>query len=212
MNKRGEIKWSLEHGSFIMEELNDEDRHCLYDSVVGLLSPSEAKYIMVATVNNLQYSFTRNKLKLIEILLERVQMFLQGQRKVRKEPVYALIIGDWETNRKLETQIAMKCRESRREGTGYIVTDLVIMNLIFTSSWLNPGIQTADVVTGITTAMVARKNKYAGPYWEKVIGSFHRSDEGVINGYGLVLFPEWLKARYDILKGYESVRPGLFDS
>jgi non-canonical (house-cleaning) NTP pyrophosphatase len=63
------------------------------------------------------------------------------------------------------------------------------MNLLTTESHLNPVLQVADLVVGITTGMCTPQRNYALQYWEIVKHNFHRNQNGEVMGCGLKVFP-----------------------
>lgn len=90
------------------------------------------------------------------------------------------------------------------------------MNLLTTESHLNPALQLADLIVGITTGMCTPRRNYALPYWDIVKRNLHCNQHGEVVGCGLkvfpkeiigeiisVLFPEVTEEREDISKSYE---------
>jgi hypothetical protein len=90
------------------------------------------------------------------------------------------------------------------------------MNLLTTESHLNPSLQVADLVVGITTGMCTPQRKYALQYWDIVKRDFRRNQNGKVMGCGLkvspneiigeihtTLFPEEVLEAGDFEKGYE---------
>ena len=63
------------------------------------------------------------------------------------------------------------------------------MNLLTTESRLNPFLQLADLVVGITTRMCTPRRKYALRYWDIVKCNFHRNQNDKVMGCGLKVFP-----------------------
>jgi hypothetical protein len=90
------------------------------------------------------------------------------------------------------------------------------MNLLTTESHLNPALQVADLVVGITTGMCTPQSKYALQYWNRVKCDFRRNQNGKVIGCGLkvspneligeihaTLFPEEVVEAGDFEKSYE---------
>lgn len=63
------------------------------------------------------------------------------------------------------------------------------MNLLTTESYLNPALQIADLVIGITTRMCTPKRNFAFQYWDIIKRDFHRNHNGEVMGCGLKVFP-----------------------
>ncbi len=56
------------------------------------------------------------------------------------------------------------------------------MNLLTAESHLNPALQVADLVVGITTGMCTPKRNYALPYWDIVKRDFHHNQNSDVMG------------------------------
>ena len=83
-------------------------------------------------------------------------------------------------------------------------------------SHLNPALQLADLVVGITTGRCTPRRDYATDYWDIVKRSLHCNHNGEVIGCGLkilpkeiigeiitTLFPEVAEVRKDVGESYE---------
>lgn len=86
--------------------------------------------------------------------------------------------------------------ERVQNGTDYVVPDHVLLNVLTTPSHLVRHLQLADLVTGITTAMVCGQDQYAGPLFPLVQQMFIRNNMGSVAGTGLKLAPNGLENLY----------------
>lgn len=85
------------------------------------------------------------KWRCIEFVTERFQFFLQAQ-----EDKNGIIIADFPSNRKDEKQLLNDCYRLLEMRTRYVKPSNIVMNLWTTESHLNPGLQIADLIVGIT--------------------------------------------------------------
>jgi hypothetical protein len=77
-------------------------------------------------------------------------------------------------------------------GTDFVPPGRVPLNILTTPSHLVHELQVADLVIGITTAMVAGETKYPEPLFEIIRPMFHKNSSGYAGGAGLKLFPNAL--------------------
>lgn len=75
-------------------------------------------------------------------------------------------------------------------GTYYVKPKNIVMNLLTTESHLNPALQLADLVVGITTGMCTHQRDYALAYWDIVRRNLHCNQSGEVMGCGLKIFPK----------------------
>ena len=77
-------------------------------------------------------------------------------------------------------------------GTDFVPPSQVPINILTTRSHLVVELQVADLVTGVTTAMIGGDTGYAEPLFEEVRPMFHRNAAGYAGGAGLKLYPNEL--------------------
>ena len=75
-------------------------------------------------------------------------------------------------------------------GTEYSVPDWCALNILTTPSKHLRQLQLADLVTGITTAMVAGQERFASPLFPAIREMMLQNFHGYIGGTGLKLFPD----------------------
>jgi len=75
------------------------------------------------------------------------------------------------------------------KGTKYVKPSNIVINLLTTESRLNPSLQVADLVVGITTGMCTPQRNHALQYWDIVKCNFHGNQNGEVMGCGLKVFP-----------------------
>jgi hypothetical protein len=84
-----------------------------------------------------------------------------------------------------------------KEGTQYVLPNRLLLNVLTTPSDMVRHLQLADLVAGITTAMVAGHETYAGPLFPLVKRLLITNRPGGIAGTGLKIAPD--SARDDSL-------------
>lgn len=180
-----EIKWSPPKQSWIWKNLVEDKRISAYSDILTLVRSFKGK-IIVAVVQrgDSEQSLIEAKWKCIEFVTERFQFYLQAQ-----EDRKGLIIADFPGSGKEEKKLLQDYYQLLEKGTKYVKPANIVMNLLTTESHLNPALQVADLVVGITTAMCTPRRDYALPYWEIVKRNLHRNKNGEIMGCGLKVFP-----------------------
>ena len=180
-----EIKWSPPKNSWIAKNLIGEKRISAYSDILGLLESFKGKLI-VAVVQRAtsKQSLMEAEWDCIEFVTERFQFYLQPH-----EDRKGLIIADFPASKKEEKKLLQDYYQLREKGTEYVKPSDIVMNLLTTESCLNPALQIADLVVGITTAMCTPRRKSALRYWDIVKRNFHRNQNGEVMGCGLKVFP-----------------------
>ena len=180
-----EIKWSPPSDSWIAKNLRGESRIAVYSDILGLVSSFRGK-IIVAVINMdlSQQGLKEAKWQCVEFVTERFQFYLQAH-----EDRKGLIIADFAASGKEDKKLLGDYYRFKEEGTEYVKPWNIVMNLLTTESCLNPCLQLADLVVGITTKMCTPRRKYAPEYWDVIRHNFHRNQNGKVMGCGLKVFP-----------------------
>jgi hypothetical protein len=180
-----EIKWSSPKNSWIAKNLTGEDRILAYSDILSLVKSFRGSLIVAVVHSDASKQNLREaKWRCIEFVTERFQFYLQA-----REDGKGLIIADFPASGKEEKQLLEDYYEFLEEGTAYVKPSNIVMNLLTTESHLNPSLQLADLVVGITTGMCSPRRKRALPYWDVVKRNFHRNQNGEVMGCGLKVFP-----------------------
>ncbi len=95
-----------------------------------------------------------------------------------------------------------------QNGTDYVDPDRILMNVLTTPSHLVRHLQLADLVTGITTAMVCGSTKYASKLFPEVKKILIRNKAQGIAATGLKLVPDELVNLYHLVLGEEVLYRG----
>ncbi len=181
-----EIKWSPSKSSWLRRNLIDENRISAYSDILDLLRAFNAKVIVaVVQRDELKQSVIEAKWKCLEFVTERFQLFLQEQ-----EDRNGIIIADFPGSGKEEKELLQNYYQLLEKGTHYVKPKNIVMNLLTTESHLNPALQLADLVVGITTGMCTPRRGYALRYWDIVKRSLHCNQNGDVMGCGLKIFPK----------------------
>jgi hypothetical protein len=182
---REEIKWSPRKNSWIAKNLIGEKRISAYSDILGLVGSFKGKLIVAVVQRDAsKQSLIEAKWECIEFVTERFQFYLQAH-----EDRKGLIIADFPGSGKEEKKLLQDYYQLLEKGTKYVKPSNIVMNLLTTESHLNPSLQVADLVVGITTGMCTPQRRYALQYWDIVKRTFHRNQNGEVMGCGLKVFP-----------------------
>lgn len=180
-----EIKWSPPKNSWLGQNLIEEARISAYSDIINLVRSFNGKAIVAVVKRDEQgQNAIEAKWKCIEFVTERFQFFLQEH-----EDRNGIIIADFPGSGKEEKELLQKYYQLLEKGTHYVKPKNIIMNLLTTESHLNPALQLADLVVGITTGMCTPYKEYALPYWDIVKRNLHCNQSGEVMGCGLKIFP-----------------------
>lgn len=180
-----EIKWSPRRDSWIYRNLVGDKRIAAYSHLLSLVSMFSGRAIIAVTLRDMtSFNPVEAKWKCIEFITERFQFFLQAQ-----EDKNGIIIADFPGSGEDEKRLLADYYQLLDEGTDYVKPSNVVMNLLTTESHLNPGLQIADLVVGVTTAMCTPRNDYASNFWHIVASNLHQSADSIVMGCGLKIFP-----------------------
>lgn len=183
--KGEELKWSPKRGSWISENLHDKRAEC-YRHVLQAAAMHEAKAIVVCwdvgrTSQNDEQAFER----CLDYLFERLSMNLQDRNSL------ALMVADRPGGGKAQEDKFLAYFLGRVEkGTEYVLPDRLLLNVLTTPSEMVRHLQLADIVTGVTTAMVAGLEKYAGELFPHVKELFIKNRPGGVAATGLKIAPD----------------------
>ena len=180
-----EIKWSPDKNSWIAKNLVGENRVSAYSDILGMVALFKGRLIVaVLKRDTSKQSLIEAKWKCIEFVTERFQFYLQAH-----EDKKGLIIADFPGSGKEEKKLLQDYYQLLEKGTKYVKPANIVMNLLTTESHLNPALQVADLVVGITTGMCTSKRNFAFQYWDIIKRGFHRNQNGEVMGCGLKVFP-----------------------
>ena len=187
-----EIKWSPKRGSWIYDNLKGDDRTDCYRRILQSASGHGARTLVIVwDTGRTTLQGDKALEKCIDFAFERLSVNLSKRNEE------ALIVADRPGGgRKQEEGMLSKFLERVLLGTEYSVPDWCALNILTTPSKLLRQLQLADVITGITTAMVAGQYKYAYPLFPEVKSMLIMNYYGTIGGTGLKLFPDDLTNLY----------------
>jgi len=189
-----EIKWSPDRRSWLYSKLKGSRRTRCWDMVLRAAEECGCQAI-VSVVDRRARSYSKAQALQINIenLLERFQMFLQSQE------ASGIIIADQGGGHREEQKMVTDTLEYCFSGTRFIQLKDIVTHVIPTNSSTLVQLQVADLVAGITSAMVAGNTEYAEDLFPAVERILYRSQAGEVKGYGLKLSPADFKERYCIL-------------
>lgn len=192
-----ELKWSPKKTSWIYKNLHGDDRQNCYIHVLQAAREHDARAIVVCwdtgrTTLKGEKAFE----KCVDFLFERMSVHLE------KRNSSAIVVADRPGGGKgQEEQFLSNFVDRVQGGTAYVVPDRVLLNVLTTPSHLIRHLQLADLITGITTAMVCAQYKYAAPLFEYVRPMLIQNYFGTVGGSGLKLFPDDLTNLYHWVLG-----------
>ncbi len=184
-----EIKWSPPRKNWIHSNLVGASRTDCYQQILQLATELNIKAVVTAwdtgrTTLKGQDAFE----KCITYTFERVSTYLAKSDKL------GLFIADRPGGGARETQGFLEGFLERVEsGTEYVPPERIVLNALTTPSALVKQLQIADLVVGITAAMVSGNTKYAQNIFPYVRELFAKNAYGYIGGTGLKLFPNELR-------------------
>ncbi len=192
-----EIKWSPKKGSWIYKNLKGDDRQDCYTQILKATASLDARAIVIAWDTGRTTLKDEKALeKCLHYLFERIEVHL-GKRSS-----CGLIVADRPGGgKKQEDEMLGGFLEKVQKGTEFVVPKNVLLNILTTPSHLVRHLQVADLVTGVTTAMVAGQYKYAKPVFNSIRGMFIENHCNTSGGTGLKAFPDALINLYHWVLG-----------
>jgi hypothetical protein len=183
-----ELKWSPRKGTWIHANLHGEQRTECYSQVLRAAAAHNTRGIVICwdtgrTTLKGEKAFN----KCVDYLFERMSVHLE------KRNTSAIVVADRPGGGKDQEEQFLSDFVSRiQDGTEYVVPDRILLNVLTTPSHLIRHLQLADLVTGITTAMVCGQHKFAAPLFDDVKRILIQNQFCTIGGTGLKLFPDQL--------------------
>jgi hypothetical protein len=187
-----EIKWSPPKGNWIREHLDEQARQDLQTRVLEAALEHEAKALVVIfDTGRTSLQGAKALRKALEYAFERATMHLEDEGKL------GLIVADRPGGSKKEEEAFLEdVLSTIAWGTEYVQPKQIPINILTTPSHLVRHLQVADLVVGVTTAMVAGNLTFAEPLFPIVKQMLLRNAYDYIGGTGLKLFPKELSNLY----------------
>lgn len=199
-----ELKWSPKRGSWIFDNLKGEARESCYRAALQAAAQCEAKAIVICwDTGRTTLKGSRAFEKCVDYAFERLTVHLA------KREAHAIIVADRPGGGKDEEEAFLSAFVERyQNGTEHVDAEQVLMNVLTTSSHHVRHLQLADLVTGITTAMVSGLDRYAGALFPFVQALMIRNGAGTVGGTGLKVFPTGLTNLYHWVLGEDAFYRG----
>lgn len=197
--KGTEIKWSPPVGNWIRENLK-EGRGEFNAELLQVADEFEPRALVVA------WDTGRTSLKGDEAFQKCVQfLFERATTHLAKRDASCVMVADRPGGgRPQDDEFLRRFLERVEAGTEYAQPDRFLLNALTTPSHLVRHLQLADMVVGVTTAMVAGRYTYAQPLFERVKPWMIANHLGYRGGTGLKLFPDELMNLYHWVLGEDS--------
>jgi hypothetical protein len=187
-----ELKWSPPPDNWIYQNLKGEARKSLYRQVLQAAQEHGARCCVVVwdtgrTTLQGDEAFARA----MDFLFERISMHCSTKGE------YFTVVADRPGGGpRQDDQFLERFLQRVETGTEYVPPDRCLLNLLTTPSHLQRHLQIADLVVGVTTAMVAGRYKYAQPLFAEIRPLLIQNALGYVGGTGLKLFPDDLANLY----------------
>ena len=186
------MKWSPKKGSWIYENLKGDDRYNCYAEIIRAAASLDVRALVIVwDTGRTTLKGERAFEKCLDFAFERLSVNLSKRNEK------AIIVADRPGGgKKQEDGLLSNFLDRVQTGTTYSVPDWCLLNILTTPSKLLRQLQLADLVTGITTAMVAGQYKYAAPLFEGIQPMLIQNHFDHVAGTGLKLFPDALMNVY----------------
>lgn len=187
-----ELKWSPSRKNWIHSNLVDEDRQECYRRILDVTSNRGARVLAVVfDTGRTSVKGSTALRQALDYAFERATIHLENEGQL------GLIVADRPGGgRKEENTFLRDVLKTIESGTEFVPAKQIPINILTTPSSLVRHLQLADLVIGITTAMVAGATDFAGPLFSIVKEMFIKNTFGYIGGTGLKLFPNELTNLY----------------
>lgn len=197
-----EIKWSLPPDNWLRRNLSDEERQGLYPTLMKICQDHGGKAI-VAVIDMGEVNLDRQDAfrEAVKYVFERFDTHLSY---FDDDPLGLIVADRPGGGRREEEDFLGEFLEHVDHGTELVTGDRVPFNLVTTGSRFLRHVQLADIVCGVTTAMVAGAYKYAEPVFEEIKPLFIQNHMGYVGGTGLKVHPRWLINLYHHVLGEDS--------
>jgi len=199
-----EIKWSPHKTSWIHQKLHGEARTNCYGQILETALGFGARAIVICwdlgrTAAQGEEAFST----CLTYLFERITYDLNNTNR------QAIIVADRPGGgREQEETFLAEFLEKVQKGTTYAVPDRVLLNVLTTPSHLVRHLQLADLITGVTTAMVCGSYTYAKPLFPLIQRMLVKNSSGYAIGSGLKLWPNELANVYYWVTGETVIMRG----
>lgn len=186
-----ELKWSPPRDNWIRNNLQGDTRTALYTDVLKCTSQHDGKAVVVVldtgrTSENESEAFD----KCVDFVFERVSMHLE------KKNSHCVIIADRAKSQTDDNRFLTEFLTRIEQGTRYVNSGRVLLNVLTTHSHLIRQLQIADIVTSATTSMVAGNTQYADSVFEQIKPLLMKNNSHMIGGTGLKVYPDSLTNLY----------------
>lgn len=192
-----EIKWSPPKKSWMRENLIGETRMSCVNELLTAVKENGVRVIVVSfDLGRTTLQGEKAFQKIIDMVFERLAVHL-----AKLEKLGSIVSDRPGGGLKEDSAFIESFLERTTRGTSYAKPDRVPLNILTTPSHLVRHLQMADLVTGITTAMVAGQIKYAEAHFPLVREMMLQNALGYVGGTGLKVFPNELTNLYHWVLG-----------
>jgi hypothetical protein len=181
-----ELKWSPGKKNWLRDHLKAERRCELFGNAIAAARELGGRAIVVVwDTGRKTYKGSKTFRTVIDYLFERVTIHLEDRGHL------GLIVADRPGGGKREEDSLLRdVVGTMEDGTEYVKSTQIALNLLTTPSHLSRHLQVADLITGCTTAMVAGQTAFCDPVFAEVRPMFIENYYGCVGGSGLKLVPD----------------------
>lgn len=187
-----ELKWSPSADNWIYKNLVGDDRLACFQRVLSAASELGARAIVVVfDTGRTSVKGVKALRKALDYVFERTTMHLERENRL------GLMVADRPGGgKKQEDYLLESVLTTIQSGTDFVPPKQIPINIVTTSSRFVRHLQLADLIVGITTAMVGGKTKFAEPLFPLIKSTFVKNSFGYVGGTGLKLYPNELLNLY----------------
>jgi hypothetical protein len=195
---KSEVKWSPPPTNWIHDHLVEKKREECYREILQAAAEHEVRAVVaVLDLGRKPMSITTAVHQDLTFVFERATIYLQNEKRL------GLIIADKPGGgKKQEEEVLDVVLETIQAGTDFVPPTQIPINVMTTHSRLVRSLQLADLIVGITTAMVAGAERYAAPLFPIIRPMFLRHQyKWTIGGTGLKIHPRSMTNLYHWVLG-----------
>jgi hypothetical protein len=187
-----EIKWSPGKDNWIYSNLLGKKREECYTRLVKAAGNFGAKALVVTWAQG------RSSLKgdaafqkCLHYAFERITIYLS------KTNTNGIVVADRPGGgRSEEDKLLVSFLNRARFGTEFVLPERVLLNVLTAPSHMIRHLQIADLIVGVTTAMVGGLYDYAPPIFAEIKPMLVRNSFDLVGGTGLKICPDHLENLY----------------
>ena len=186
-----EFKWSPGSNLWMHDNLIEERRQEFLTKVLALIEARGVKALVVIADN--RYAPATKDAGNAEIDVTRMFLERVENRLIRLDADGVVIVDQPSGSRTAENKFLGDCLDMLRQGTRFVKPERIALNVLSTPSRLVRLLQTADLITSCTVALVSGEDRHSPPVFNR-LKSLLLSDLDRIGGVGVKIHPDFVFA------------------